>query len=732
MSSQNVKNNTPLVLIIDDDATMRVSMRAAMLKFGFDCVEAATGFAGINLCKTHRPDLILLDVLMPEINGFETCSTLRHLPGGANFQILMVTGLDDLESIEKAFEVGADGFISKPINWLMLGHRCRYMIRASQAIQEMHRGKIRLTQTQKLAKLGSWEISLKNNSLLCSQEGKKLLGLPDKDILLSLDEFLSTTLSEERDSVKQAINKALLEKNSFSTNHRVTHKDGSIRHILNQGEILYSDFNEPEILLGAVQDVTELKIAEEEIRLLAFYDGLTGLANRMLFQDKLSHEIQAAKRNKEKLALLYLDLDQFKNVNDTFGHHFGDLLLKKISEVLKKCIRGSDIASRLGDSSQDTVIARLGGDEFTVLLTDIKQPEYAALVARRILRATSNYLTLEGHEIAITTSIGISIYPLDGTDSDILLKNADTAMYHAKNKGRNNYQFFVKELNIAAVERFNLERDISKAIERNDFSLYYQPKVNLKSLKITGAEALIRWKHSQRGMVSPGVFIPIAEESGLINIIDQWVFTSACSQWKLWIDEKLTPGILAVNLSGRHFGQENLIKSIEQNLNEIEIPPEDIEIEITENILMNNTESTVATLNRIRKLGIFIALDDFGTGYSSLSYLSSFQVNTIKIDRSFVTGCVENRSNLIIIKAIIAIGHSLGMKIVAEGIETAEELALLQHLGVDEAQGYYFSPPIPAVDFQKLLRKNSHFSQPTSPCSLDLTVQKKISHGKTS
>lgn len=704
MMLKTVERKKPVALIIDDDVSMRISMQAALAKVGFEVKEADNGLLGIDLFKQEKPDLVLLDVIMPGMDGFATCQVIRSIPEGRYAQILMVTGLNDTESTEKAFEAGANGFINKPINWTMLGHRGKYMLRAGRAFQELEKSKNRLAKTQEMAKLGNWEIDLTTNEFDCSPEARLLLKIEDHVNSMSFSDFFSTIREEERDAVQETVNAAIAAKKSFSVNYSVLHSDGSTRHILNQGEVIYNEHKMPDIMLGAVQDVTELKLAEEEIKFLAFYDGLTGLANRMLFLNRLEQEIAKAQRNDEMVALLYLDLDQFKNVNDTFGHHFGDLLLKKVSEALQHCIRKTDIASRVHGPEDNAVIARLGGDEFTILLSEIKEPEHAAIVARRILQEVNKPYNLEGQEITITTSIGISLYPADGVDSNVLLKHADTAMYQAKNQGRNNYQFYVKSLNAAVVERFSIERSIPKAFEREEFTLYFQPKIALGDQKIVGAEALIRWEHPELGFVPPSRFISIAEESGHIIAINKWVLEKACDYWQRWISQGLNPGVLGVNLSGYQFAKQQLPQHLQERLNNVGLDPANLEIEITENILMQDTNETLMILEQLREMGVRIAVDDFGTGYSSLGYLTSFPVDTLKIDRSFVMGCAKDKKNHIIIKAIIAMGHSLGMKIVAEGVEEKEELEIVTGLGADEAQGYYFARPLPSAEFIELLR----------------------------
>jgi len=699
-----LQRDTPLALVVDDELSLRLSMSAALSKAGFEVIEAENGREALTLFESHNPDLVLLDVLMPEMDGFETCSAIRNLPEGKYTQILMVTGLDDSESIEYAFEVGANDFVAKPLNWVMLGHRGRYMLRAGRAFHELNSSERRLAKTQELAKLGNWEFDLINNSFYCSPEACRLLGLDDEN-QATYNDFLATIIPSERHQVKQHIDSAIQSNTSVSIHYRVTLPDGVSHHILNRGEILFDEDGRAEIVLGAVQDVTQLKHAEEEIRRLAFYDGLTGLANRMLFMDRLDYEITSAERSENVFALLFLDLDQFKRINDTYGHYIGDLLLKNVSETLQKCIRSSDTASGPVTECSDALIARFGGDEFIILLPDISEPERAALVAQRILHEMPKTHHLDGHDISVTTSIGISVFPADGEKSEILLKHADSAMYHAKETGRDNYQFYKESLNVAVLERFSLEQDIKGALKRGEFTLYYQPQIDLTTHKVIGAEALIRWMHPQKGMIPPDKFIPIAEESGLIVDINKWVIRTACKQNRTWIMAGLDPVRIAVNLSGYQLARQNIIQVIKGALQEADLDARYLEVEITENILMQDNEDTVWILQRMRALGLRIALDDFGTGYSSLNYLTSFPVDVIKIDRSFVMELPDLKNNLVIIKAIIAMGHSLGMKIIAEGIETEEQLALLKGFGADEGQGYYFSRPVPQDEFISFLKE---------------------------
>ena len=705
MTTKTAHRATPLALVVDDDLSLRLSMCAALAKAGFTTIEAENGQQAIDSFQSNRPDLILLDVIMPDMDGFETCKAIRELREGKYSQILMVTGLDDTESIERAFEAGANDFVSKPINWTMLGHRGKYMLRAGRAFQELNRNKHRLSRTQELAKLGNWELDLINNTFHCSTQALRLLGVKESEGEVTYKDFFKPVVALERDKIIEHIESAIRSNRPFSINYRIILPDGTQRYILNSGEIFYNEDGFAEEVSGAVQDVTQLKNAEEEIRLLAFYDGLTGLANRILFMDRLDREIAVSKRHGRIFALLFLDLDQFKRINDTYGHHVGDLLLKSVSETLQKSIRNTDTAARVVSNDSETLIARLGGDEFILLLSDINAPENASVVARRILQEMPKTHELEGHSVSVTTSIGISTFPTDGEDSELLLKHADSAMYHAKGTGRNTYQFYKESLNAAILERFSIEQDLKHAMEREEFVLHYQPLIELSTRKIIGAEALIRWMHPQKGMIPPDKFIPLAEESGLIVDINKWVIQTACKQNKHWRKSGFTPIRIAVNLSGYQFTSQNIIQIIRDALEEADLDAKYLEVEITENTLMQNTEDTVRVLEQMRDLKLRIALDDFGTGYSSLSYLTSFPVDTIKIDRSFVMGCGMANNTRIIIKAIVAMGHSLGMKVVAEGIESEDQFELLKGYGVNEGQGFHFSPAVSQGQFTKFLEK---------------------------
>jgi diguanylate cyclase (GGDEF)-like protein len=423
----------------------------------------------------------------------------------------------------------------------------------------------------------------------------------------------------------------------------------------------------------------------------AQHDFLTGLPNRMLLNDRVSHAITLAPRHEKKVAVLFLDLDGFKHINDSLGHPTGDKLLQSIAQRLVGCVRLSD------------TVSRQGGDEFVVLLSEIEQAEDAAVAARRMLDSVAEAHSIDQHDLHVTTSIGVSVCPDDGLDAETLIKNADTAMYQAKENGRQSYQFFKPAMNVRAVERQFIEESLRRALERQEFTLHYQPKVNLNTGKITGAEALIRWTHPTRGPVSPGQFIPVAEDCGLILPIGNWVLREACLQAQAWVDAGLPFSTMAVNISAIQFRDENFLEGISAVLKNSGLDPRSLELELTESVLMKHAESAESVLETLRARGVQVAVDDFGTGYSSLSYLRKFPIDALKIDQSFVRQITTVPDETTIVTAVISMGRSLKLRVVAEGVETQEELSFLQAHHCDEAQGYYFSRPVPPQQFAKLL-----------------------------
>jgi diguanylate cyclase (GGDEF)-like protein/PAS domain S-box-containing protein len=452
-----------------------------------------------------------------------------------------------------------------------------------------------------------------------------------------------------------------------------------------------SSTDEPLYYIVQVADITDLKVGQQRMEQMAFYDTLTNLANRRLFYDRLNQSIEHSLRSGKPAGLLYLDLDNFKRVNDTLGHEIGDALLREVAGRLKQCVRKED------------TVARPGGDEFTILLNEVGTPSDAGMVAEKILNHLREPITISGHPLVVTTSIGITLLPSDGMEANVLTRNADLAMYKAKERGRNNYQFYSEDLNNSALTRLRTEYEIRQALDNDEFRLYYQPKVSLKSQRIVGVECLIRWDHPERGLISPDQFIEVAEETGSIIDIGSWVIEEACRAARILNNTHDRPVHISVNISPRQFRDPNLVTTIRRNIRETEMTPEHLELEITETMLMQEVDAAEETVRKLADLGVRLAIDDFGTGYSSLSYLKRFPINTVKVDKSFVVDIPQNQDDMAITRAVIAMAHQLKMEVVAEGVETREQLKFLIEQDCEYGQGYLFSRPLKISEINRLL-----------------------------
>jgi diguanylate cyclase (GGDEF)-like protein/PAS domain S-box-containing protein len=469
-----------------------------------------------------------------------------------------------------------------------------------------------------------------------------------------------------------------------------TRKDGSTFPVQLMSDVVTDAEGEIFAIITTCEDITERRKNEETIKQLAFYDSLTGLPNRSLFNDRLNQELAKARRHKELLAVMFLDLDRFKVVNDTLGHAVGDLLLQEVAQRLKGIIREGD------------TVSRFGGDEFVMIFPDTLSLEDISVIAEKILRSLSDVYVLHDTDVHITASIGISVFPDNGDEQEVLVKNADTTMYYAKEQGRNNYQFYSATINENALERLILQNHLRRA-GNNEFIVHYQPQVDLRSGRISGAEALVRWQHPEYGLLSPVKFIPLAEETGLISSIGKHVCFTACAQNKTWQEAGFAPFRMAINISMYQFIQKDFIKMLKGVLDEVGLAPEYVELELTESIVMQNLEYTASTLNELKALGIHCAIDDFGTGYSSLSYLKNLPIGKLKLDKSFVNSLTKDPNDDAISRAVISMAHSLNLRVVAEGVETAAQLEFLRAHHCDEAQGYLFGKPLPAREFMQLL-----------------------------
>jgi diguanylate cyclase (GGDEF)-like protein/PAS domain S-box-containing protein len=691
----------PVVLIVDDDAMTRMLVTETLEPDGFRIEEAESGAKGLEVFQRVQPAIVLLDVSMPGMDGFECCERLRALPGGERVPIVVLTGNDDDASINRAFEVGATDFISKPMRWQLLGHRVRYLLRAGGALEDLARSQAGLSYAQALAHVGNWEYRVGSTNGYWSPELFRILGLDAKVDSPSFDNLIQLVPENECPQLIHSFMNLRTEGTGYSLEHRVLRPDGSERIVFQQAECL-RESGRIILLRGTLQDITERKTSEARIEYLANHDALTDLPNRNLLSDRIGQAIAHAHRTSRHLAALLLDLDRFKFVNDGFGHPVGDALLKAVAGRLKVAIREGD------------TVARLGGDEFVIILTGLVDTAAAEIVVREILAAFIDPFILDGHELHISTSIGISVFPEDGINGDMLLKTADAALYSAKDKGRNGYQFYTKNMGVQVEERAELENALHQALAQQEFELYYQPKVDLRSGQVYGMEALLRWRRPGIGLMPPDRFIPLAEETGLIIPIGEWVLRTACAQLANWHAAGHAALTMAVNVSARQFRQQNIPELVCSVLADTGLAAEYLELELTESLLMQNREAVLEALRQLKRIGVTLSLDDFGTGYSSLSYLKQFPIDVVKIDQLFIRDVTSSIDDASLTKSIIAMAESLHMTTIAEGVETEGQMSFLNENNCDAIQGYYFSRPLPEHEMTTLLNAGTHL--PTESC----------------
>jgi diguanylate cyclase (GGDEF)-like protein/PAS domain S-box-containing protein len=561
--------------------------------------------------------------------------------------------------------------------------------RRSESLLQTSEARYRALFEHNLA--GVYRTTLGGQILDCNESFARIFGYASRQEVLSHHASELYLSPEDRNALI-----AKLREHRTVTNYEncLRRWDGSLVWVLENGTLVPGPDGTPSVIEGTLIDITERKRAEEQVRNLAFHDALTGLPNRLLFADRVKVAVAHAQRKDRLLAVLFLDLDRFKVINDSLGHSVGDQLLRRVAERVQGCVREGD------------TLARLGGDEFTILISEVGHAEDAAKIAHKIQETIRLPFVLDQRELFVTTSIGVAFYPTDGQDAETLVRNADTAMYRAKDQGRDNYQLYTPAMNAKALERLALEGRLRQALHYEELVVYYQPLVDLNTGLIRGAEALLRWQHPELGLIAPGEFIPLAEMSGLIVPIGKWVLQTACAQMRAWQQMGYQDLAIAVNLSSRQFQQTDLVRQVAEALESSAIAPSCLDLEITESNAMQNAELSIGTLKDLKKLGVMLSMDDFGTGYSSLNYLKRFPIDRIKIDQSFVQEVTDDPDDAAIASAVIALAHSLKLVVVAEGVETEEQLAFLRLKQCDEMQGYLFSRPVPAPDFENLLRKN--------------------------
>jgi len=691
-----------LILVAGPDADARGTIRAALESMGIEVLEAEDSTQAVAAAADRLPNAIILDAAL--IAGDEhdsLCDALR--PEGTQPAILATVPAADPGGVTRAFEAGANDVIRAPVDPGELSNRVRSALDLQSCRSALVWSRKQLQSIEQIARITTWQYQFDSGELQISEEASILFGPEPSPHPLTLEEILERIEPENRNELEVLLRKSAEAGEGFSVDTRTLGEEDA-RVIHWQAEVA-SDASGGSLRIGGtMQDVTGRKSAEEQVRFLAYHDGLTGLLNRNAFFEQLERALGLARRHGRRGALLFLDLDNFKRINDTLGHATGDRLLKGVADRIQECLRTTDFVAR-GDG--DDAVARLGGDEFTVLLTEISHNKDAAAVARRIIEVLREPFTIDRSELLVGASIGITVYPTDGDDIISLLRNADSARCRAKEQGRNNHQFFDTCINEAAARRFALERKLCRAFENHELRLYYQPQIQIDTQRITGVEALLRWEDAEYGAVSPAEFVPLAEEAGLILPIGEWVLRTACWQAKAWKDAGLPPVRISVNISALQLKNEGLIETIIRTLWDTGMDATYLEFEITESAFMENREQAVAILREVKRLGVSLSLDDFGTGYSSLSYLKGLPVDTVKIDRSFVRDIVMDGDDASITTAIILMAKALRLRVVAEGVETEAQLEFLSARGCDEIQGFLFSPPVTADAIIELLRKDT-------------------------
>ncbi len=685
-----------VVVIADDDPTIRKVMKAALEKGGFEVVDVDNGAMACAAFAQHNPAIVLLDVEMPVQDGFSACAQIRRLPGGEAVPIVMVTGRDDIEAVDQAYNAGATDFIAKPINWPIFGHRVQYILRASHDYQNMRRSEAKNEVLLK-AMPDTFVVLAEDDEVTDFIPGKFDRPLPQPG---EGDVFVGDFLPENVAKSWRRASRFVSKKGTPARIEFAINGDDDKASYYEARLVPYVDRK----TLALVSEITDRKVAEQRIRRLAFYDSLTGLPNRQAFRLQLGGMIDEAKDGSGKVAVLYIDLDNFKRINDTLGHTIGDGVLDAVAKRLSGSVRNRGQENH--DDEVPAGVARLGGDEFACAISGFDDIDVLSSIADRICEQLRKPVPYKGHEFVVTPSIGVSIYPEDGDNVEDLLKNADVAMYQAKDAGRDTVRFYSGTMSIRSLHGMALEQDLRKAIENQDLELHYQPKLDLRTGKLVGAEALVRWRNEDGQYIPPGSFIPLAEETGLIIPLGDFVLRTACKQAHDWDEAYGHAPRVAVNISSQQFYQSDLQQTVMKALFEAGARPSLLQLELTESILMRDIEKTIRTLEYLKGTGITLAIDDFGTGYSSLSYLKRFPIDALKIDRSFVMDLEASNDGATICAAIIAMARQLGLTVIAEGVETVAQVEFLRSQDCDQMQGFLLSKPVSAAEYEERFLAN--------------------------
>jgi diguanylate cyclase (GGDEF)-like protein/PAS domain S-box-containing protein len=698
------------ILIIDDDALIRALAVEALREAGFYVVEADSGEHGLAAFEAERPDLVLLDVVMPGLDGFEVCRRLRSHPRLGHVPVIMLTGLEDTESIERAYDSGATDFISKPINWALLRYRISYAMRAATALDELIRSERNLSSAQEIAHMGSWEWSLEHDSVHHSRAYCQIFGETPQSFGDGLEAVLSRVYPPDRPLLEEALAGARKGR-GYRLEYRIVRPEGFVRTVSEVAVALNDPEGSPVAVQGTLQDVTERVEAEKRIRYLAFYDDLTGLPNRACLREMVHAALLRVGRRGGRCAVVLVDVVRFGRVTQSLGQDSGDQALQLIAARLREFQRSVfDPYARPAADPETPRVARLGGDEFALLVEGAPEAGELEAEVQHLLTSFKRPFKVAGEELSLSARAGFALAPEHAGDAESLLKAGETALAEVRRVSHGSHVMMYSEaMKTAAFARISLESALRRAISGDELRLYFQPKVDARTRRMVGAEVLLRWGRPDWGLVSPGDFVPLAEESGLIAPLSEWVLDQALAALARWQAAGVPLSPLSINLCAAQFRSERLAADVGAALSHHGVAGENLEIEVTESVLMHDVELATRLLAELSALGVRAAIDDFGTGYSSLAYLKNFRIDTLKIDRSFVAGLGSDAGDAAIVGAIVAMARNLNIGVIAEGVEEPRQARVLLERGCPVMQGYLFSAPLDEEAFVKVLRAGANF-----------------------
>ncbi|MCH7599031.1 MAG: EAL domain-containing protein [Myxococcales bacterium] len=690
-------------MLRDSDLERRRVLATLLRAEGATVLETDCSASAIACLEQDTVSLVMAVASSSDTDAFSLSSMISGRIAWDTPPVLIILDREDAHVCDVAHHTGAADLIMLPCTGAWLISRVRHHLMLAKTLRNLRRSQIAHAHAERLARIGSWEWDTDSNEMSWSDETYRVLGFEPGEVEMSHTTFWQSVHPDDRKEVLEYAGDALDTAKSYRVEHRILLPDGKVRHVQQQGKLMVGDGRQGRWIVGTIQDITQQRLDQEKIRYLANYDSLTGLANRHLFSERLKQAIETARLEGRRLALLYMDLDNFKRVNDAYGHSAGDQLLRHVANLLRARTRGDDLVARPEHRRNLADVSRLGGDEFMVLISDVNEANDAGEVAGRILEVLSEVIEIEGHHVSALGSIGIALFPEDGDDGESLMSNADTAMYHAKECGRNTYKFYCHSMNEAAQRRLLIASRLRIAMERNEIEVHYQPKLNLATGEIYGMEALARWNDPELGGVSPKEFISLAEETGLIIPLGNHIMAIACRDTENLVREHGLNLICSVNVSTIQFTRDDFLNVVGNALQVSGLDPNLLELEITESLVLQDDEDTALMMRDIKAMGVSISLDDFGTGYSALSYLPRFPLNSIKLDRCFVRDIDSDPAAAGVAAAVISLAHSLGLEVVAEGVDAEDQRGILTEWGCDALQGFLISAALPIDEFLRFI-----------------------------